>query len=110
MKHLPLLSRSLLLLGSVALLGACSSSEPVAPATPDSEATASVALVLEEPPTCGSCISGYKQALATLPGCGRVEATPNDPKITVHYDPARVEVAQIIDTLEAHGDHATQAP
>jgi len=106
MNRCTLLTRSLALLGTLALLGACSTSEPVVQPTSDAQATASVALVLEEPPTCGNCIAGYKQVLGKVPGCGRVEATPNDPKITVHYDPARVDVAQIIDALEASGDHA----
>jgi copper chaperone CopZ len=105
-----LLTRSLLLLGISALLGACSASEPVVEEPLDPKATAAVTLQLEDPPTCGSCIAGYKQVLGALPGCGRVEATPNDPRITVHYDPARVDVARIIDALEASGDHAQQVP
>lgn len=112
-------ARSLLLLGTLALASACCNDCAVTPqdaqtsvAAPLDPAatTATVALVLEEPPTCGSCIAGYKQVLGALPGCGRVEATPNDPKITVHYDPTRVDVARIIDALEASGDHAQQVP
>lgn len=45
--------------------------------------------------SCGGCVNSVRQVLMELPGVEEVEVVLETGKVSVHYDPNRVDVAAI---------------
>jgi len=52
---------------------------------------------------CGGCVNTVTAALGKIPGVQKVEASNATKRVTVEFDPARVDEAKIRSTLAAVG-------
>jgi copper chaperone len=53
--------------------------------------------------TCGGCENAIKRALSMLPGVSDVSASHRDNRVTLSYDPQKVDLAAITKRIEAAG-------
>ncbi len=53
--------------------------------------------------SCGHCVMAIKRAVGALEGVASVDGDPGSKKVTVEYDPARVALSRIEETMAAEG-------
>lgn len=53
--------------------------------------------------SCGHCVMAIKKAVSKLEGVTRVEGDPSTKVVTVDYDPSKVDLAKIKETMAAEG-------
>jgi copper chaperone len=53
--------------------------------------------------SCGHCVMAIKRAVGQLEGVASVEGDPASKTVTVSYDPSRVSLARIEETMAAEG-------
>lgn len=53
--------------------------------------------------SCGHCVMAIQRAVGRLEGVASVEGDPGSKTVTVSYDPSRVNMAQIEQTMAAEG-------
>ncbi len=53
--------------------------------------------------SCQHCVNAIKKAVGALPGVSNVEVSPDTKKVNVEYDPGKVSLAQIEETMAEEG-------
>ncbi|MBI4319973.1 MAG: heavy-metal-associated domain-containing protein [Chloroflexi bacterium] len=53
--------------------------------------------------SCGHCVMAIKRAVGQLEGVAGVEGDPTTKQVIVEYDPARVTLSRIEDTMATEG-------
>jgi copper chaperone len=53
--------------------------------------------------SCGHCVATIKEEVGALAGVKLVEADQGTKRVLVEFDPSRISLAQITDTLTAAG-------
>ncbi len=58
--------------------------------------------------SCGHCVMAIKKAVGKLEGVSSVEGDPGTKKVTVDYDPSKVSLEKIEETMAAEGYPASR--
>ena len=53
--------------------------------------------------SCGHCKSSIEGAVSPLDGVSKAEVSINDRNVDIEYDPSKIELSSIIDTISDQG-------